>query len=144
MKNYMTYGNSELFGVNIRYFAEEEMKIGDILYADSSNPILASKKPHGAPIGISLNNVVIPEKGMENYLPNPYDRYELPHGSKISIMEKGEIVGKFPKWWKLPVGQRLYYDSERDKLTWRRTPIKYGKTSSSQDELGFVKIRISF
>ncbi len=144
MKNYMTYGNSELNGVSICYFSEEEMKIGDILYADSSNPILASKKPHGAPIGISLNNVVIANMGLGGYLPNRSDWYEVPNGSKISIMEEGEIVGKFPKWWKLPVGQKLYYDSERDKLTWRKTPIKYGKTSSSQDELGFAKIRVKF
>ena len=142
MKNKMTYGNSELCGVNICYFCEEEMQIGDLLYA-SSEPNIATKSPHGAPIGISLNNVLIAEN-MEFYLPNPTDRYEVPSGSKISIMQRGEIVGKFPKWWKLPVGQRLYYDVERDKLTWRRTPVKYGKTSSSQDELGFIKIRVSF
>ena len=143
MKNYMTYGNSELCGVSICYFCEEEIQIGDLLYADSSNPILASKKPHGFPIGISLHNVVIPKK-MEFYLPNPDDWYEVPSGSKIQIMQKGEIVGKFPKWWKLPVGQKLYYDVERDKITWRRTPVKYGKTSSSQDELGFIKILVKF
>jgi hypothetical protein len=133
-------GCSDIMGVDISYFAQEEIKIGDLLFQHPTNQMLVTKKPEGLPIGVSIYNMVT----MDMNIYQSYRLSDVAIGGKIGIMKSGEISGKFPLNWQLPVGQKLYYDAKSDKITWRKTPIKYGKTISKQDELGFVKIRIKF
>lgn len=101
------------------------------------NPICSSyKNKKGAFLGISLNNVA----NIDNI--SFFDCKTLACGSKISILSQGLLVFKANPKWKIPFGQKIYYDVNKNSITWRRTDLPIGTAMSNQDKSGFIKVGI--
>lgn len=141
---FRTFGCSNTSGIDISYFCEDLMEIGDLCFLKGySDHLVTNYKlaEFGAEIiGISMNNVVVADA--RTYVCRQ-DNYEVSSGSKIQILKRGQIVLKFPPKWKIPAKQKLYSDPITGKISWRKG-LKYCKTTSAQDELGFVYAEVNF
>jgi len=134
-------GFRQLQEVDIQYFSNDSLFIGDLCFLKGDNLVTSYRVATigSEIIGLSMHNVVVAD--INSYR---YTRDEVPSGSKIQILRKGTICLQFPVKWKIPRGQKLYYDADTGKISWRKG-LKYCKTTSAQSATsGHILAEIDF
>lgn len=126
------------FDVDIRYFAESPINVGDLCFVSDKESSCVNNNPFSGlkPIGISIYEIIPMDARTAYHNPSL-----LPCGSKITMIKRGEVGCMLPKKWKLPAGQKLYLDPSTLELSWRKTAIRYGKVIH-QDEIGLTMIKV--
>ena len=126
---------------SINYYCLDPINQGEPVFdygKDTYGNLICSsyKNKNGAFLGISLNKVA----NIDNI--SVFDCNTLACGSKISILRQGLIIFKANPKWKIPLGQKIYYDVNKNSITWRKTDIPIGTAMSNQDKSGFIKVGI--
>lgn len=135
--------NRMIESVITNFFCIDSVKLGDPVFEYENDNMGFSKcssfkNRKGGLIGISLYHV----------LDIDLCTTKLPHnatciGSRIHILTKGWIVYQLNPKWKIPHGQKLYCSPDTGEITWRKSNIKIGKASSTQDKDGFIMVDIN-
>lgn len=129
------------------FFCEDTIKIGDFVFGsykadDSSGCLICrsfeNRKVSDVLLGVSLHQVV--NIDFKTEFPD-YTKHQVNKNSKIHIMTHGELIFNLEDD-QIPYGQKMYL-SDFGIPTWRRSKYPIGKTSSVQNEDGYVNIEIN-
>ena len=130
--NYLEYKT------NISYHCIDTVHIGDPVFRYGDCECSSFKNKRGDLLGVSLYNVIQIDLTESNWF-----RDNIYCGSKLPILVNGWMIYRLKPKWKIPLGQKIYYCPNKNKITWRKTNIKIGKAISAQDEDGFIKVEIN-
>ena len=129
------------------FFCEDVIKIGDFVFgnygdhAHNSGCLICrnfeTRRTSDVLLGVSLHQVV--DIDITKEFPDG-NKHQVTKNSKIHIMTRGELTFNLADD-KIPYGQKMYL-SDFGTPTWRRSKYPIGRTSSVQNEHGYVNIEI--